>query len=622
MKNKQILENFKEGILDLWILINNSTNDENEYYKQFEKILFEHFQVTNFHFYRINNESVSKTNFDEEEIELSSFPLVEILPFIEFRHRHPNPLLGKFKSKHTEINEIITIENKQIEKIEGFLMFESTPVWQEFSQTQYLDEFVNILVETIKLSKSRLIDQSDSHVNAELLELTELFHATMDIERIIEAMIVGISKSFPHFEHNLILSNDQERKPTIKVQVFDYINERKSTIEAFVSGELIVEEADDLQKTIVNAPIKGRQGTYGVIQIIAEKNYKFSIQNRRILSFLGNTSGNALENAKLYHQSHRLVADLQLINESSHRLNMNLSKKEMLNYLSNILNQSFSPSESAFVFFEDDHKVLKNGTTAYFYKAEAIPYLNYVGQHFAKSSEPLFIADFNELIGKIIKFPSMMAVPIIIREKVYGCAIVVHEKTYYFSFDSFKLMQSIIRHSSLAISNVILREQLQEMVDRDHLTKLHARHYLGTFVEESVKKDDNGIFVLIDLDNFKLVNDKYGHLEGDRILESVAAIISNHTGKGEISARWGGEELALYVRNAKLTDVIVKMNKIRKEISELEEPSITVSAGVSSWSKNNHTNYKQIFKEADEAMYFAKRNGKNQVQIYDDLMKK
>ncbi|PWI26227.1 GGDEF domain-containing protein [Kurthia sibirica] len=621
MRNKHILEDLKGQLLELWIVINNSNNKNgSEYYKQFEKLLFNHFQVASFHYYIVDHDTVFTIAQDDSKLTPYSFQLLELMPFIHQRHIHPNPLLGKFKALHPDINEIITIEDKQQQKIVGFLMFESTSAWDEFASTQYLDELINILFETVQLSKSRIIDTDDNKINAELLELTELFHSTMDIERILDAVILGTSKSFPTLEHNLILSNDQERKPNIKVHVFDYLNERKSTIEAFVSGDLVIENAEDLQRTILSAPIRGRQGTYGVIQLIASQRYLFTEKDKKLVTFLGNTSGNALENAKLYHQSHRLVGDLQLINESSHRLNMNLSQQEMLVYLSNLLNQSFLPSESAFVFFEDSGAELKIGTSAYFYKKEAQLYLDYVKNHFTKTSDPLFIADFQELIGGSSKYASMMVIPIVIREKVFGYALVVHENSYYFSFDSFKLMQSIIRHSSLAISNVILREQLQEMVDRDQLTKLYARHYLGSFVEQSVGKDDSGVFALIDIDNFKLVNDQFGHLEGDRVLENVAAVIVGGAGSNAISARWGGEELAVYFRNTPLAEAVAIADAIRQAIERLPSPSVTVSVGVSSWSKNNDANYKTIFKEADSAMYFAKRNGKNQVQIYDVKM--
>ena len=63
-----------------------------------------------------------------------------------------------------------------------------------------------------------------------------------------------------------------------------------------------------------------------------------------------------------------------------------------------------------------------------------------------------------------------MAIPMIVEERINGFSIVLHRDPYFFSFDSFKLMQSLIHHSSLAIANSILRNQLQDMVDRDHLT--------------------------------------------------------------------------------------------------------------------------------------------------------
>ncbi len=70
----------------------------------------------------------------------------------------------------------------------------------------------------------------------------------------------------------------------------------------------------------------------------------------------------------------------------------------------------------------------------------------------------------------------------------------MHEDQYFFSFESFKLMQSLIGHSSLALANSMLREQLQELVDKDHLTKLYTRRYLDKVIEKSIVNNEKGVF--------------------------------------------------------------------------------------------------------------------------------
>jgi diguanylate cyclase (GGDEF)-like protein len=395
------------------------------------------------------------------------------------------------------------------------------------------------------------------------------------------------------------------------------MSERSSTIEAFVSGDMKIEQAEDIEWCVLNAPIKGRQGIYGVLQIFAPLNYVFGKQEKDLIMHIAETSGNALENAKLYHQSHRLVSDLQLINETSHRLNMKLNQEEMLLFLAKQLTKSFNPDEICFVLKENDVYQVTTESTAFFFENESKPYLKYVSDHFDKSTDPLFIADFSNLIADRVSLMSMMAIPIIIREKVHGFSIVLHNKPYFFSFDSFKLMQSLIRHSSLAISNTILRDQLQEMVDRDHLTKLFARKYLDRYVEVSMDKDEGGVFILLDIDNFKMINDTYGHQKGDAILVTIAQhLIDTVEGQG-ICARWGGEEIAIYLPNQTLLASIDLVDKIVTSVPEVTTPSVTVSSGVAAWQKNLNHNFHNVFQNADIALYEAKNNGKNQFRLFE-----
>ena len=446
----------------------------------------------------------------------------------------------------------------------------------------------------------------------------------MNVAHINDTVVKEIQFAFPENKFQVILSNDQDRVLPKNVHIFDYSNEKPATIEAFVSGEITFESIEENGCTAINSPIQGQQGTYGVIRIEAECKNAFSERDEKKIKYLGDTSGKALENAKLYHQSHGLVSDLQLINESSQHLNMNLSKNEMLLYLSNLIKKSFSPREMAVVFFEKEMQI-KTGTSAYFFNSEAKVYLDFVVAHFERTSEPLFIANFQEISNKQEDFNSLMAIPIMNRQQVFGFVLVVHPTKYYFSFDSYKLMQSIIRHSSLAISNILLREQLQDLVDCDHLTKLYARGFLDRTVENSVQEDESGIFVLFDIDDFKKVNDQFGHQVGDKTLQLVSNIIREEVGNKGICARWGGEEIAIYLSNIAMVEVLAIVDRICKYIPEKTNPSVTLSAGISCWDQQGNIGYQSIFNRADTALYLAKSNGKNQAKLYianDELLLK
>lgn len=499
----------------------------------------------------------------------------------------------------------------------GLLVMDSTEKWKEFAKTPEVDEFIGIvskLVTTIKNS----IDVAQQELQyRNLFNVTKMFNSTLDIDQILESTLFSVNDAFPNFESTLILSNDQDRKTYALYKLFDYTSERQPTVEAYVSGEITTELALDLDVRLLNIPIKGNQGIYGILQISAPLDYLFSVRQKEYASLLATATGNALENAKLYIQSHRLVSDLQLINETSHKLNMNISLNNMVAFLKNQLIKAFNPEQTAFVFIEEDKYNISEASTEYFHTIDGQLYIQHVANKFRQLKDSLFIADFNRLTEQKYEYRSLIAIPFKEQNTIVGFSIVLHKEPYFFSFDSFKLMQSLIQHSALAISNLTLRNKLQEMVNRDHLTNLFARKYLDKFVENSIKKDERGVFVLMDIDNFKRINDTYGHQIGDEILKQIAAIMKQKAEENGIGARWGGEELALYFPQITIQQGTELCLELLDLIPKYTNPSVTVSIGVSCWERKDNLDYHRLFHHADTALYESKNSGKNQLSIYE-----
>ncbi|WP_397539624.1 diguanylate cyclase domain-containing protein [Rummeliibacillus pycnus] len=616
MRSLEIMQNIKCQLLDLWIDCAEKPLSANEYLELFKGIVFQEFKIENVEFLNFEHDMLYPLTTSSEGYYLSNgIPYLSVTPYFEKRHQSPNLLVEKLKQYFEYAGDVLVLQGEN-SPILGILVLEETHIWKAFAQTPYKTELEKLISDTVRIIKSSQNNTYEKKLNRELFEMTEIFHSTMDVNHILEAMIHGVKSIFPKFQSKLILSNDQDRRQIEDVYVFDYLLERPSTIEAFVSGEMTIEQATDIDHRLLNAPIKGKQGIYGVLQIFAPTDYLFSSREKKFILHLAHTSGNALENAKLYHQSHRLVSDLQLINETSQRLNMQLNKEEILSFLTKQLNKSFAPSEICFALVENNEYQNAKGTSAFFYDEGSNIYSNYIANHFEKSVDPLFVADFDNLVDQKVTYNSMMAVPIVISENVQGYCAILHEEPYYFSFDSFKLMQSIIRHSSLAISNILLREQLQEMVDRDHLTKLYARKYLDRYVEKSMEDDEFGAFVLCDIDNFKKVNDTFGHQTGDLILKTIAERLQQNIQYEGICARWGGEEMAIYLPNKELCDTIEIVNRLIKMIPETTDPSVTISSGIAIWKKDSDLTYQGLFQNADVALYEAKNNGKNRYCLF------
>lgn len=164
-------------------------------------------------------------------------------------------------------------------------------------------------------------------------------------------------------------------------------------------------------------------------------------------------------------------------------------------------------------------------------------------------------------------------------------------------------------------------EMLSEMATVDELTELYLRDVFDVVLAKEVneyKRSHRELsLIMIDIDDFKEVNDTYGHQKGDEVLKSIGRLLNENIREMDMAARYGGEELVVVMPNTTADEAFKIANRIREEISELNfgKFSVTVSMGLSHTSKNINSK-NRLIKTADEALYEAKNSGKNKVVKY------
>ena len=152
---------------------------------------------------------------------------------------------------------------------------------------------------------------------------------------------------------------------------------------------------------------------------------------------------------------------------------------------------------------------------------------------------------------------------------------------------------------------------------KDPLTGLFNRRFFNLYLVRKLKEtSEEGqpvSFILLDLDNFKKINDTYGHAFGDKVLRHVARILRKSIRKEDIALRWGGEEFGVFVK-APLEDAKKLAERIRKRLEEspVDGVKITASFGVGEYRGEDP---KEFFQKVDQALYRAKKMGKNRVEV-------
>lgn len=169
------------------------------------------------------------------------------------------------------------------------------------------------------------------------------------------------------------------------------------------------------------------------------------------------------------------------------------------------------------------------------------------------------------------------------------------------------------------------KHRLVEDSETDFLTKLPNRSFLNWKYEELACNHLSICAVIGDIDRFKQINDKYGHIVGDEVLKDIAAQINDNLRRDDISGRWGGEEFVLFLPDTLATQAIDVVERIRRNIAEKEFSvsssnecfNITISFGIAVCPSNSISIDEHINK-ADKALYRAKSLGRNRTEIYQE----
>lgn len=189
--------------------------------------------------------------------------------------------------------------------------------------------------------------------------------------------------------------------------------------------------------------------------------------------------------------------------------------------------------------------------------------------------------------------------------------------------DVWGLAATVAGQLAMAIANIRLRDSLRSLAIRDPLTGLYNRRYLDETMAREISRsfrDGSDISVIsLDIDNFKVFNDTHGHDAGDAVMEAVGQLLVASCRTSDVACRLGGEEFLVILPGCPPDEGRRRAEEISRSIAALRVrpgpdrlPSVTVSCGVAAFPVHGTTT-EELLKAADQAMYSAKRAGRNQI---------
>ncbi|QKS69995.1 sensor domain-containing diguanylate cyclase [Paenalkalicoccus suaedae] len=218
------------------------------------------------------------------------------------------------------------------------------------------------------------------------------------------------------------------------------------------------------------------------------------------------------------------------------------------------------------------------------------------------------LGDARKLLNDV-NIKAYLGIPIVLNSgERFGTLCVANDEPTTFKSESVQLIQRIARLFSFYI-------EIQYEAYRDHLTKVYNRSFLEA-VYPSVS-NDKGIIALLDLDGFKLVNDRLGHQVGDEVLMEVAEKLRKHTiGRSSFVVRLGGDEFVMYWPQESAETINQHLSNVLQDFKswdvDIKECQLSASIGAVSFEKQELL---KVLKQADDALYHVKKSGRNNYKL-------
>lgn len=221
---------------------------------------------------------------------------------------------------------------------------------------------------------------------------------------------------------------------------------------------------------------------------------------------------------------------------------------------------------------------------------------------------------------------SLLCIPLELNGGVIGKFYVGSARFGFFN-ENIAFYETIVAQINIAINNANMFSKMQNMARRDGLTGIYNRRYLNntyqSFAEEVQKTKKAMTVILLDIDKFKNINDTYGHLFGDEVIQTVARLFEEHMKEHKaLIARYGGEEFVAVIKDKSYNQIKESLEKLHKSIADYEfefkgkKIHTSVSVGVSAYPDICDNPY-DLLTKADRAMYYSKEHGRARITVDD-----
>jgi len=368
----------------------------------------------------------------------------------------------------------------------------------------------------------------------------------------------------------------------------------------------------------------------GVMAVHSQQERAFDEGHLEMMRVLASEASIALENARLFREEQLKSRHLTLLNNISRNVITTLNPDEMLAKIAEEL-------EAGLIYDHIGIGLLDYSTKQVVIQAETGNRQGALGRRMeldgtllgrvARTGQAVIVRDTStsDSVGAPVldTSVSVAAFPVVYADQLHGVLYVESEKPHDFSAEEVLFLRTLADLISGALHNALMFQKAQEQAITDGLTGVKTHRFFMEALSGEWKRSTRAgrpfSLVLMDLDRFKFVNDFYGHLDGDLVLQRVGHILEQNCRRSDVVARYGGDEFVILMPETNIEQSRQLSAKLRSWIASdpvLREKNITASFGIASFPVHGSTP-QELIQVADASMYLSKHQGGNSVSTAD-----
>lgn len=476
-----------------------------------------------------------------------------------------------------------------------------------------------------------------------LYDASQAVLSTFDLDEVLQQILM-IARDYFHLQNVAILLLDNNNELYVRCQVgWDEGHDKvRLPMGKGITGGAALQKrpiyAPDVskdQRYILSAkstrselavPLMVRDKVVGVLDCQSENLNHFDAETTDLLTIFSTQASMALENARLYSLERSRASQLEAINAIAQQTTAVLDLKELLSKVCSLIQHAFQVCQVSVLLKDEEDLVLRAsyGTlTARVPEGGRLPAgAGLWGRAFAAGKTLLEndVKAASDYVGLYVETGSGMCIPLVSFGQTLGVLVLDNARAGAFNENDVQPLESVADICATAIQNAHYVERVKQLAYLDGLTGIFNRRFFELRIAEEIERarrfQTGMAVIMIDIDQFKRLNDEFGHLLGDEVLRQVSSILHQQLRKFDVVCRFGGEEFAVLLSQTNPEHALGVAEKLRKMVETWQFPgvprAVTISSGTANFPEHGTTR-DELVKAADAGLYAAKQAGRNRV---------